>query len=183
MFTLLLFSDAGSAPPINVWTILIPVISAIVTAALTFVGMRRKNSGDAWKSLTDACSMLARELRAALDEIPIFRNKIQTLEREKDLHAHQSAAWEELAVQRQRCIIALQEDAAAIVEDISHLTFITAGPPSEEDKKALRRLKNIRDTGKRIASLDCGLTLTDPVAITDTQHYENPTHTDRKDPA
>lgn len=178
MFTLLLFSDVGSAPPINVWTILIPVISAIVTAALTFVGMRRKNSGDAWKSLTDACSMLARELRAALDEIPIFRNKIQTLEREKDLHAHQSAFWEELAVQRQRCIMALQEDAAAIVEDISHLTFIT----SDEDEKALRRLKNIRDTGKRIAALDCGLTLTDPIAITDTQHYENSTHTDREDP-
>lgn len=172
-----LFLDTATAAPVNPWTVIVPVLCSLLTAAITYAGMRRKNGGDAWKSLTEACAMLAKELKAALDEIPTFRHKIQTLEREKDQHAKQSAKWEAIAIARRDFILALQTDAALIVEDISHLTFITAGPVSDEDEKAMRRLKNIRDTGKRIAGLDCNLE--EPAAIiVETQHYENSTNPD-----
>lgn len=44
----------------------------------------------------------------------------------------------------------LREEAASIIENIKPMSFVPTGPPTEADKSAIRRLKEIRDSAEKM---------------------------------
>lgn len=132
------------------------VAVAIVTGVSTYLIVRGKNTGDVTKSLTESCEILVRQVKAAYEEMPIFRTKIQELEA-LNTEVHKDADhWKEIAIALEATIIAIQSDADLVVQEIDNLAFITTGEPTEADTMAIKRLKNMRDAAKRMKELKKG---------------------------
>lgn len=130
--------------------ILTPLVSAVVTGLITYFVTRGKNTGDATKALTESCEILARQVKTAYEQLPIFQAKIQENNKQIASLIQDRDQWKIKAVEYEKEIALLRTDAALVVEEIANLAFIPTGEPTEADETAIRRLKNMRDAAKRM---------------------------------
>lgn len=143
--------------------VLTAITGLIVGVPSYFYGRRGNNAtsskteADAIKILGEVVANLAAQLLVAHNEMPQWAAKIAEVEK-------QAAHWQEEAVKLQKDLTIcegreplgietanmLRVEAGIIIENIEPLSFVPTGPPTEGDKSAIRRLKMMRDSAKRM---------------------------------
>lgn len=129
----------------------VTLLVATVPAVLTFLTMRQKNRGDALSSVTVTCNLLAKELKTAVGEFPVFRQTIKNQDEKIHRLGAQAKANEDLAQSRYECVEKMKTDAQIVVENMSHISFITTG--ASEDESVFKRLRAIREAGARMSEV------------------------------
>lgn len=143
--------------------VLTAISGLIIGVPSYFYGRRNSNAtaskteADAIKILGEVVANLAAQLLVAHNEMPIWMAKIAEVEK-------QAEHWQEESVKLQKDLTVcegreplgietanmLRIEAESIIENISHMSFVPTGEPTEDDLSAIRRLKEIRESAKRM---------------------------------
>lgn len=142
----------------------ITALTALIVGVPSYLFGRRgrnanssKTEADAIKVLSDVVATLAAQLRVAHNEMPIWTAKIAEVEK-------QAEHWQEEAVKLQKALFICEGreplgietanmfrlEAESIIENIGHMSFVPTGEPTEDDLSAIRRLKSIRESAKKM---------------------------------
>jgi hypothetical protein len=137
---------------------IVPVIGgvALVTAAtvgalVTWLSMRPKTKADTIKIMTETSKLLAEQLKSGAQDLTLAMGTITRLEKEKQIFGAQAEKAEQQLVKSDEIITGLRAEAALIIENIQHLSFIPSDdPPNDTDASAIRRLKEMKIAARKM---------------------------------
>lgn len=132
-----------------------------------------KIDADAVSVLSTVVANLGLQLANAHAEIPKWKEQFTELEKQMKTLGEQANEWERKALasdaelERIGTLLTICEnreplgidtanmmraEAAIIAENISHMSFVPTGEPTDDDLSAIRRLKVIRESSKKMVA-------------------------------
>lgn len=136
----------------------IGAIAAVTGAAIGVVGTglfnRVRAKTGSLKDATDSWSSMAALLKVTMQDLLQALETIKKLEVDIHLLTKKTAEAEAMAAEQNAIVTECRTEAAIIIESISHLTFVSTSPPTAEDDSVIRRLKEIRESAKRMVDID-----------------------------